>query len=185
MLTTFPDILRFIFLKSKDEIAQIFLKYKAKVENQLDKKIKRLRSDRGGEYNTNYIKEYCDENGIIHESFAPYTLEQNDIAEQKNRTLKEMMNAMLLSFGMPDDMWGEAVLSACYILNKVPHKKLDKTPYELWKGFSPNLNYLMVRGCFAKVAYSKFRKPNIGPKTFDCAFIGYAQNSVAYRFVFE
>ncbi|XP_009629827.2 uncharacterized protein [Nicotiana tomentosiformis] len=32
---------------------------------------------------------------------------------------------------LSDKMWGEAVLSACYILNRVPHKKLDKTPYEL------------------------------------------------------
>ncbi|KAL0385036.1 UNVERIFIED_CONTAM: Retrovirus-related Pol polyprotein from transposon TNT 1-94 [Sesamum radiatum] len=94
-----------------------------------------------------------------------------------------MMNAMLLSSGMPDNMWGEAVLSACYILNRVPHKKLDKTPYELWKGFAPNLSYLKVWGCLAKVAYPDFRKSNIGPKTFDCVFIGYAQNSAAYRFM--
>ena len=93
------------------------------------------------------------------------------------------MNAMLLSSGMPDNMWGEAVLSACYILNRVPHKKLDKTPYELWKGFAPNLNYLKVWGCLAKVAYPDFKKTNIGPKTFDCVFIGYAQNSAAYRFM--
>ena len=45
---------------------------------------------------------------------------------------------MLLSFGLPDYMWGEALLSATHILNRVPHKKLDKTPYELWKGFAPN-----------------------------------------------
>jgi len=42
-----------------------------------------------------------------------------------------MMNAILLSLGLSDNMWGEAILSACYILNKVPHKKLDQTPYEL------------------------------------------------------
>jgi hypothetical protein len=41
-----------------------------------------------------------------------------------------MMNAVLLSSGMPNNMWGEAILFACYILNRVRHKKLDKTPYE-------------------------------------------------------
>ncbi|KAL0373734.1 UNVERIFIED_CONTAM: Retrovirus-related Pol polyprotein from transposon TNT 1-94 [Sesamum radiatum] len=80
-------------------------------------------------------------------------------------------------------MWGEAVLSACYVLNRVPHKKLDKTPHELWKGFAPNLRYLKVWGCLAKVAYPVFKRPNIGPKTFDCVFIGYAHNSAAYRFM--
>ncbi|KAL0354512.1 UNVERIFIED_CONTAM: Retrovirus-related Pol polyprotein from transposon TNT 1-94 [Sesamum radiatum] len=170
-------------LRNKDEATEMFLKYKCEVENQLDKKIKRLRTDRGGEYCTNFLKDFCEKNGIIHETSAPYTPQQNGIAERKNRTLKEMMNAMLLSSGMPDNMWGEAVLSACYILNRVPHKKLDKTPYELWKGFAPNLSYLKVWGCLAKVAYPDFRKSNIGPKTFDCVFIGYAQNSAAYRFI--
>ena len=131
-------------LRSKDETENTFFVYKEEVENQLDKKIKRLRSDRGGEYVTNSLKEYCEENGIIHEFTAPYCPQSNGIAERKNRTLKEMMNALLGSSGLPDNMWGEAVLSACYILNKVSHKKLDKTPYELWKGHPPNLKYLKV-----------------------------------------
>lgn len=126
----------------------MFLKYKAEVENQLDLKIKRLRFDRGGEYSTNSLKQFCEKNGIIHEFTAPYSPEQNGIAERKNRTLKDMMNAMLLNSGMPDNLWGEAVLTSCCILNKVPHKKLDKTPYELWKGYPPNLNFFKSVGVF-------------------------------------
>ncbi|XP_057249331.1 uncharacterized protein LOC130590790 [Beta vulgaris subsp. vulgaris] len=64
---------------------------------------------------------------VLTEMTSPYTPEQNGIAERKNRTLKDMMNAMLISSGMPTNMWGEAILSACYVLNRVPHKKLDKT----------------------------------------------------------
>ena len=62
-----------------------------------------------------------------------------------------MMNAMLISLGLPQNLWGEALLSANYILNKLPHKKLDKTPYSLWKGQSPSYKYLKVWGCLAKV----------------------------------
>ena len=51
--------------------------------------------------------------------------------------LKDMMNAMLVSSGLPDNIWGEAILTTCFILNRVPHKKLDQTPYELWKGCAP------------------------------------------------
>lgn len=61
----------------------MFLKFKTEVENQLDKKIKRLRSDRGGEYGTNFLKDFCEKNGIIHEFSAPYTPQQNGIAERK------------------------------------------------------------------------------------------------------
>ena len=74
----------------------MFLKCKIEVENQLDRKIKRLRTDRGGEYETNSLTTFCEKNGIIHEVSAPYTPQQNGIAECKNRTLEEMMNACLL-----------------------------------------------------------------------------------------
>ena len=127
---TFLDTLRYIFFKSKHEAESMFLKFKEEVENQLDRKIKRFRSDRGGEYSTKTLEDFCEKNDIIHEVSAPYTLQQNGVAERKNRTLKEMMNSMLLRSSLSNNMWGEAVLYACYILNRHPHKKLDKTSYE-------------------------------------------------------
>ena len=93
------------------------------------------------------------------------------------------MNAMLVSSAAPNNLWGEALLSACFLQNRIPHKKTQKTPYELWKGFVPNLNYLKVWGCLAKVLLPDFKKRKIGSKTSDCLFIGYAQQSVAYRFL--
>ena len=169
-------------LKSKSEALEKFVLYKNEVENQLNKKIKRLRSDRGGEYEEP-IGEFCVQHGIIHEVTAPYSPQSNGVAERKNRTLKEMMNAMLLSSGLPQNMWGEAILSSNYLLNKVPRKKEDKTPYELWKGRIPSYKYLRVWGCLAKVAVPTPKKMKIGPKMVDCIFIGYAHNSNAYRFL--
>ena len=106
-----------------------------------------------------------------------------ELLNVKNRTLKEMMNVMLISSGLPQNLWGEALLSANYILNRLPHKKLDKTPYELWKGRSPSYKYLKVWGCLAKVMVPIPKMIKIGPKTIDCIFIGYAINSSAYRFL--
>ena len=184
-ITFVDDCSRFCMvylLRSKDEAEEMFLKYKAEVENQLDKKIKRVRSDRGGEYSPDTLKAFCEQLGIVHETTAPYSPEQNGIAERKNRTLKNMMNSMLISSGLPNNMWGEAILSACHVLNRVPHKKLDKTPYEIWKGRAPNLKYLKVWGCLAKVGIPSFKRDKIGPKTVDAIFIGYAYQSAAYRF---
>ena len=90
-----------------------------------------FRYDRGGEYITKTLEDFCEKNGIIHEVSAPYTPQQNGLAARKNITLKEMMNFMLLSSSASNNLWGEAVLYACYILNRVSHKKLDKTSYEL------------------------------------------------------
>ncbi|CAM8925101.1 unnamed protein product [Rhodiola kirilowii] len=103
-------------LKSKDEAVEKFAMFKLEVENQLNKRVKRLRSDRGGEY-VEPFGALCAQTGIIHEVTPPYTPQSNGVAERKNRTIKEMVNAMLLSSGLPQSMWGEAVLSANYLLN--------------------------------------------------------------------
>ena len=63
--------------------------------NELNKKIKVLKSDRGGEYESSFV-DFCAQHGIIHETTSPYLPQSNGVAEQKNRTLKEMMNAMKL-----------------------------------------------------------------------------------------
>ncbi|WJZ90328.1 hypothetical protein VitviT2T_009480 [Vitis vinifera] len=174
---------RYVYLlKSKDEAIEKFVLYKTEVENQLNKKIKVLRSDRGGEYESPFV-DICAQHGIIHETTAPYSPQSNGVAERKNRTLKEMMNAMLISSSLPQNMWGEAILTANYLLNKVPKKKAEKTPYELWKGRKPSYTYLRMCGCLAKVAVPPPKKVKIGPKTIDCIFIGYAHNSNAYRFL--
>ncbi|KAK7287237.1 hypothetical protein RIF29_00393 [Crotalaria pallida] len=84
-VTFIDDFSRYVkvyLLKNKDEAFDMFLLYKAEVENQLEKKIKRVRSDRGGEYIL--FNDYCEKEGIIHEVTPPY-------AERKNRTLKEML----------------------------------------------------------------------------------------------
>ena len=119
-------------LKSKDEAIEKFVLYNNEVENQLNKKIKVLRSDRGGEYESSFVDVYA-QHGIIHETTTPYSPQFNEVVERKKRTLKEMMNALLISFGLPQNMWGEAILFANYLLNKVPKKKVEKTSYELWR----------------------------------------------------
>jgi len=126
---------------------------------------------------------FCEKNGIIHKTSTPYTPQQNSVAEQKNHTLKDMMNDMLVSSGLSNNMWGKTILTACFILNRVPHKKSNLTPYELWKGHAPTLNYLKLLGCLAKVALPSHKRSNIGPMTFYAIFIGYAQNNPAYRFM--
>ena len=77
-----------------------------------------LRSDRGGDYESPFV-DFCAQHGILHKTITPYSPQSNGVAERKNRTPKEMMNAMLINSGLPQNMWGEAILSANYLLNKV------------------------------------------------------------------
>ncbi|GJV00991.1 zinc finger, CCHC-type containing protein [Tanacetum coccineum] len=119
---------------------------------------------------------------IIHETIAPYTPQQNGVAERKNRALKEMVNSMLSYSGLSEGFWGEAMLTACYLLNRIPNKRNKTTPYELWYKKRPNLSYLRVYGCRAIVRLPDPKRKTLGEKGIDCIFVGYAEHFNAYRF---
>ena len=84
--------------------------------SQLENKIKTLRSNRGGEYAPTEMVEFCKEHSIIHEVTPSDAPQSNGVAERKNSTLVDMVNAMLHSSGLPNNFWGETLYSACLIL---------------------------------------------------------------------
>ncbi|GJU06329.1 retrovirus-related pol polyprotein from transposon TNT 1-94 [Tanacetum coccineum] len=141
----------------KEEAIDKFVLYKTEVENQLSRKIKVVRSDREGEYVSPFA-ELCAKHGIRHEFTAPYSPQQNGHV-------------------------GEDILTATYLLNKIPHKEKEETPYELWMGRKPSYQNLRVWGCLTKVVVPTPKAQKIGPKYMDFIFIGYAKNSSAYRFI--
>ena len=82
------------------------------------------------------------EHGIIHERTPPYSPQSNGVAEWKTRTLTDLVNAMLDTSGLSKAWWGEAVLTSCHVLNKVPTKDNEITPYEQWAKRRTTLSYL-------------------------------------------
>jgi hypothetical protein len=66
LVNNFSKFIQLYLSRTKDEALQIFIKCKIKADNQKNKMIKRLRTNRGGEYEFNYFKEFCKQNGIIH-----------------------------------------------------------------------------------------------------------------------
>ncbi|GJZ72228.1 ALP1-like protein [Tanacetum coccineum] len=121
------------------------------IENQLEKTIKAIRSDRGGEYISQEFKDYLKANGIVQQLTPPYTPQRNRVSERRNRTLLDMVRSMMNLTALPLSFWDYALESAIRILNMVPTKKVDKTPYKLWYEKVLNLSYLKVWGCEALV----------------------------------
>nr|GEU97365.1 hypothetical protein [Tanacetum cinerariifolium] len=145
------DLLGIIHTDHKHEVFETFKVFKNKVENQLGKTIKALRSDRGGEYISQEFKDYLKACGIVRQLTPPYAPQHNGVSERRNRTLLDMVRSMINHTTLPLSFWDSALESATRILNMVPTKKVDKTPYELWYGKVPNLSYLKVWGCEALV----------------------------------
>ena len=88
---------------------------------------------------------------------------------------------MLLNAHLPHNLWGEALLTACYILNRVPSKSMHISPYELWNGRKPNLNYFKVWECISYYRVPDHQRTKLGPGGIKSVFVGYAQHSKAYR----
>ena len=140
------DHTRFMFLyllNDKAEALDAFKTYKVEVEKQKDRKIKIIRSDRGGEYYGRYTEKgqmigpfakLLEEEGIVVQYIMSGIPQQNGVAERKNCTLMDIVRSMISNSKLPLSLWSEALKTAVYLLNRVPSKVIPKTPFELWNG---------------------------------------------------
>ena len=118
-------------ISHRHEALDCFKRYITLVENQLNTKIKSLRTDRGREYLSDLFKAYCNENCIARQLTIPYTPQQNGVVERRNRTLLDMVRSMMAQAKLPISFWGDALMTTTYILNSVPSKSVSSTSYEL------------------------------------------------------
>ena len=169
-------------LKHKSEVFEKFMEWKAMVELQTGKKLKKLRSDNGGEYLSEQFTNYFKKNGIQRQLTIRKTPEQNGVAERLNRTLEEMMRAMLCESGLPKKFWAEALSTAVYIRNLCPTKSVvDMTPFEAWNGEKPDVHHLKVFGstCYAHIPKDERKK--LDSKAREAIFLGYGKEKKGYR----
>ncbi|KAI5347656.1 hypothetical protein L3X38_000543 [Prunus dulcis] len=193
-ITFTDDFSRFghvYLIKEKSSALDMFKIYKAEVENQLNLKIKVVRSDRGGEYygrfdetgrNPGAFAKFLQQEGIIAQYTNPGTPQQNGISERRNRTLKDMIRSMMSCANLPIFLWGEALKTANYVLNRVPTKSINQIPYEIWNGRKPSLKHLRTWGCKAEAKPYNPAEKKLDPKTISCHFIGYPERTKGYRF---
>uniref|UniRef100_A0A8I7BEB6 Integrase catalytic domain-containing protein n=1 Tax=Hordeum vulgare subsp. vulgare TaxID=112509 RepID=A0A8I7BEB6_HORVV len=170
------------FLKSKDETKITFIDFAKQAQRKFDKGIKAIRSDNGSEFKNYTLEEFLSDEGIEHQYSAPYTPQQNGVAERKNRTLVEMARSMLDKYKSPHSFWAEAVNTSCHASNRLFLRSiLEKTPYELLTGNKPNVKYFRVFGCKCFILNKRERLGKFQSKTTEGIFVGYGSNSHAYR----
>jgi hypothetical protein len=107
----------------------------------------RIHSDHGREFKNSKFEEFSLSYGIKQEFSSPITPQQNGIVERKNRVIQEMARVMIHSKNLTQHFWGEAVNTACHIINKVYLRpETNKTPYEIWRGKKPTVKYFRTFG---------------------------------------
>ena len=107
--------------QKKSEVCEKFSELKALIENASGLKIKILISDNGGDYVSNDLLHIFSQSGIQVPHSIPYTPQQNEVAERKNRSLKEMTTCMLESKKLAENLWAESMHVVAYIQNRVPY----------------------------------------------------------------
>ncbi|GKB80080.1 retrovirus-related pol polyprotein from transposon TNT 1-94 [Tanacetum coccineum] len=170
------------FLKTKNEAFEKFEILSRKIQNQLGSSIIAIRTDHGREFdNEVQFGAYCDALGITHNFSAPRTPQSNGVVERKNRTLQEMSRTMLNEQSIPQKFWCNAVDTSTYILNRILIRPiLGKTPYEIFRGRKPSLEYFKVFGSKCFILNTKDHLTKFDPKSYEGVFLGYSQNSKAY-----
>lgn len=173
---------RIFLLKKKSETFQAFQEYVAESERELGRKVKELRDDKGGEYSSNEMRDWCKSKGITRQHTTTATPSQNGVAERLNRTLAEGIIAMLNQANLPESFWGAAANYLVHILNATPSSSTSKTTsFEVWKGRKPDLTLYRTFGCRAWVHVLKKDRTAFGSHTRRCIFIGFTDGYKGWK----
>jgi len=140
------------------------------VENQTGRKIKRLRTDNGGEYKSDPFFDVCSEHGIVRHFTVRDTPQQNGVSERMNQTLVEKVRCMLSNAGLGRQFWAEALTYAHHLINRLPSSALGgKTPLEVWSG-KPVGDYDSLH-VFGSTAYYHVKESKLDPRAKKALFI--------------
>ncbi|GJY65398.1 putative ribonuclease H-like domain-containing protein [Tanacetum coccineum] len=148
-----------LFGPTNDETSGILKTFITEIENQLDYKVKVIRSDNGTEFKNSVMNQFCEMKGIKREFSVARTPQQNGVAERRNRTLIEAARTML-------------------VLVIKPH---NKTPYELIRGRTSLIDFMKPFGCPVTILNTRDHLGKFDGKADEGFFVGYSVVSKAMR----
>nr|KAJ0198111.1 hypothetical protein LSAT_V11C700366270 [Lactuca sativa] len=149
---------------------------------QFGKHIKRVRSDNGGEFTSNHMLQFYNEHGILLETTCPHTPQQNGVVERKHIHFLETAHETRFEANLPNRFWGECILTAAYIINRLPSKVIkNKTPYEIVWNQKPQYDHMQVLGCLAYYRNTDTKGEKFENKGKPGVFLGYPQGTKGYK----
>ena len=180
--------LTWVFLmKEKSETGQNFKNFKNMIQTQFQSKIQILKSDNARDYFNSILGEFLAKEGIVLLSSCVDTPQQNGIFERKNRHLLEVARSLMFSTNVPKLFWGEAILTAAYLINKMLSRVLKfQTPCQtLLKSFPTTRLISIVPqkifGCSVFVHINQQHRSKLDPRLLKCIFLGYSANKKGYK----
>lgn len=180
--------LSWLFLmKDKSETTQIFKNFHSMIQNQFKTSIQVLKTDNARDFFNFILGTYLQSNGIVHQSSCVDTPQQNGVVERKNRHILEVARALLFQTHVPKQFWGEAVLTATFLINRMPSRVLNyHSPVQLLTKLFPNTHLitqipLKMFGCTAFVHVHSHNRNKLDKRALRCILIGYSTNKKGYK----
>jgi transposase InsO family protein len=147
--------------------------------------VKALRSDNGGEYISNELKDFCNKEGIQRELITHHNPQQNGVTESKNRTIVGATRAMLHDQGLPMHLWVDACNTVVHVKKHCPHRVLGmSTPEESLTGKKLDVSHFKIFCSFVYVHVTKNARKKLELTAKVGIFVGYTETPHNYRVYF-
>ncbi|CAI7819511.1 unnamed protein product [Closterium sp. NIES-54] len=184
-LLVFDDYTRYttVFpLRSKSQIVDVLISWIRAVRLQLreqfhqDLPVLRLHSDRGGEFSSDLLRDFCRGEGILQSFTLPDPPQQNGIAERRIGLVMEVARTSMIHAAAPHFLWPFAVRYAAHQLNLWPRVSLPETsPTLRWTGKVGDASVFRVWGSHVFVRDSSADK--LSTRAIPCVFLGFPSDA--------
>ncbi|XP_074304193.1 uncharacterized protein LOC141638914 [Silene latifolia] len=169
-------------LQNKMQVPAILRQFLNQINTQFQKNLKIFRSDNGSEFIQAQCHELFSAKGVLHQTSMAGRPQQNGRVERKHRHLVETARSLKLHAHLPAKFWGDCILAATYLINKMPTIVLDwQTPYEVLFSQKPKYEELRVFGCLCYASIPLGQSDKFAAKAKKCIMIGYPFGKKGYK----
>ncbi|CAI7904608.1 unnamed protein product [Closterium sp. NIES-54] len=174
-------------LRSKGQVVDVLIPWIRTVRLQLreqfhqDLPVLRLHSNRGGEFSSTLLRDFCRREGILQSFTLPESPQQNGISERRIGLVMEVARTSMIHAAAPHFLWPFAVRYAAHQLNLRPRVSLPETlPTLCWTGEVGDASVFRVWGFRAFVRDTSADK--LSPRAIPCVFLGFVLDAPGWQF---
>ena len=166
-------------LRAKNDVLSICPDFMTMIERQYKAVVKAVRSNNAPEIRFEALYK---QKGILSYHSCPETPDQNSVVERKHQHILNVARALMFQSQVPLEFWGDCVLTAVFIINRLPSPLLkEKSPLELLTSKKVDYNGLRVFGCLAYCSTSPKQRTKFQPRSRSCVFLGYPAGYKGYK----